>query len=151
MAGGDGHFAAPPQVAPHAGARIETWRHLDGSDCFLVAPHAGARIELGWVAGIREPDEQLASEVVAKLRPGPKEPVASSEKVLAPFKEQIEQWLEPPGGYKSGLKPTKIHGLLKRRTADVSYWSLRRFAQKLPPPVKLRSTFGYLERSTKVA
>ena len=85
---------------------------------------------IGWVPGIHEPDEQLAAEVLARLRPGPKEPVADSEQTLLPLRDQLEQWLAPHDGYKRGLRLTKVHSLLTKRGVAVSYSGLYRFACK---------------------
>lgn len=83
---------------------------------------------LGWVPGLHEPDESIAAEVLAKVRPGPKEVVAETEQALAPFEAEIRAWLAPHDGYRRGLKLTKIHALLRRRGVEVSYSALYRFA-----------------------
>lgn len=86
--------------------------------------------ELGWVAKLHEPDEELAAAVVAKLRPGPKVVVAGSEQLLLPHKAEIKRLLAPHDGYKRGLRLTKVHSILKRRKVQVSYSALYRFARK---------------------
>jgi len=95
-----------------------------------IGRYVSAATELGWVADTHEPDEQLAAEVLAKLRPGPKEVVADSERLLRPRIEKIRSWLAPHDGYKRGLKLTKIRSLLEREGVRVSYSALYRFACK---------------------
>lgn len=86
--------------------------------------------DFGWVPGAHEPDEQLAALVLARLRPGPKVPVAESEEILKPHTEAIRQWLAPHDGYQRGLRLTKVRILLERRGVHVSYSALYRFACK---------------------
>jgi transposase len=85
---------------------------------------------LGWVPGVHEPDEQLAAEILAKLRPGPRHVVADSEQALLLLKDQLKTWLAPHDGYKRGLRLTKVHSLLAKRGVAVSYSGLYRFACK---------------------
>jgi transposase len=87
--------------------------------------------KLGWSTE-REPDEELARGVVARLQPGPRAaPTASvtNEQRLLVHVEQIRSWLHPADG-KRGLRLTRVRALLKQQYAvDVSYGGLRRFAQ----------------------
>lgn len=90
---------------------------------------ATAAQELGWVAGEHEPDEALAAEVLAAIKPGPPAGPGDAEQKLLPHKLQIASWLDSRGGER-GLRLTKVHELLRRRGVDVPYSSLHRFAVK---------------------
>jgi hypothetical protein len=73
----------------------------------------------------------LVGEILAKLRPGPKDASRSEAKqLLFRHKEQLKDWLNPDPPSKRGLTLTKVHILLKRRGIHVSYSSLYRFAVK---------------------
>lgn len=114
----------------HRGEGRRQVARVTGRSRKTVARYISTATELGWVPGVHEPDEQLAAEVLAKLQPGPKDPIASSEEALAPHAEQIRAWLQPHDGYKRGLRLTKILTLLERRGVKVSYSALYRFARK---------------------
>jgi transposase len=87
--------------------------------------------ELGWVAEEHEPDERLAAEVAARIRPGPRDPThRESERRLLPHKEDIRSWLTPKQPGKRGLTLTKVHQFLERQGVRVHYSSLYRFAVK---------------------
>lgn len=84
---------------------------------------------LGWAPGAAAPTEELASEVLARLQPGPREPRSKAVAGrLGPHAEQIRRWLAPEQGKKRGLRLTKVHKLLERRGVIVPYSSLHRFA-----------------------
>ena len=86
--------------------------------------------ELGWEPGTAEPDEALAREVAARLRPVPAEAEpGESEARLAPHRAQIKAWLCPEDGTR-GLQLSKVHALLTRGGVRVPYSSLHRFATK---------------------
>lgn len=93
-----------------------------------IGRYVAVATDLGWVPGVHEPDEQLAAEILVKLRPGPKQPKRETEQRLLEHKDRIEAWLEPNNSYKRGLTLTKIHQLLERHGIDVSYSALYRFA-----------------------
>lgn len=114
----------------HRGEARRQVARVTGRSRSTVARYAGAAKELGWVAGVHDPDELLAAEVLVMLRPGPKQSVAVSEDLLRPHQEDIRRWLAPHDGYKRGLRLTKVHTLLKRRGTEVSYSALYRFACK---------------------
>lgn len=86
--------------------------------------------ELGWPAGEHEPDEGLAAEVFARLRPGRSAEPGEAEQQLLPHKQQISEWLKAEEGQRRGLRLTKIAQLLGRRGVAVPYSSLHRFAVK---------------------
>jgi transposase len=87
--------------------------------------------KLGWKPGLEEPDEELATGVLERLRPGPRGvSPGESEKLLLGHKEQIRVWLDRDNSYKRGLKLTKVLRLLRRQGVEVSYSSLYRFAVK---------------------
>ncbi len=87
--------------------------------------------KLGWDPDHDEPDEELASGVLERLRPGPRGvSPGESEKLLLERKEQIRAWLDRDNPYKRGLKLTKVLRLLRRQGVEVSYSSLYRFAVK---------------------
>lgn len=85
--------------------------------------------QLGWVAGVHEPDEALALAVFTGLRPGARadEP-GETERTLLPHREKIEALLRPGTAGKRGLRLSKVHALLVRSGVVVPYSSLHRFA-----------------------
>ena len=96
-----------------------------------VKRYVEAAQELGWVAGLHEPDENLAGEVIRALRPGPKGDESSeAEQTLDPHKEQLEEWLKPDGIYDRGMTLKKAHELLVRNGVKASYSALYRYAVK---------------------
>lgn len=87
--------------------------------------------ELGWVAGLHEPDELLAAEVLRQVKPGRKDDDPGEvEKLLLPHRQRISDWLAGEPGDKRGLRLTKVHQLLERLKVEVPYSSLHRFAVK---------------------
>ncbi len=94
-----------------------------------VGRYVSLAVQLGWDKAC-EPSEELASRVAAGLRPGPKSSLGAGDKILVPFRSDIEAWLAPHDGYKRGLTLTKIHEKLKRQGADVSYSALHRFVRR---------------------
>ena len=58
-------------------------------------------------------------------QPGPRQAETPSEDLLAPWADQLYQWLTG-----DRLQLTRIHELLLGRGCPVSYQSLRRFIQK---------------------
>jgi hypothetical protein len=87
--------------------------------------------ELGWVAGVYEPDEDLAAEVLAAVRPGRSDDTPGEiEALLLQHKEKIRSWVKPEPPHRRGLKLTKVHELLERRGVKVSYSGLHRYAVK---------------------
>ena len=87
--------------------------------------------ELGWVAGLHEPDEALALEVFRQLRPRPKEEApGETERVLLGHRDRIAALLAPDDPRGRGLTLTKVHALLGRNGVVVPYSSLHRFAAK---------------------
>ena len=74
---------------------------------------------LGWKPGGGEPDEALAVAVAKRARPVPSEPSRGPVQArLAPYREQIQAWLEPEEGGR-GLRLTKIQQLLTRQGVEV--------------------------------
>ena len=69
-------------------------------------------------------DDQL-SRLAVIGQPGPRQAETPSEDLLAPWADQIYQWLTG-----ERLQLTRIHELLLGRGCQVSYQSLRRFVQK---------------------
>jgi len=95
-----------------------------------IGRYVAIATDMGWVPGVHEPNEQLAAEVLSRLRPGPRNVVADAEAMLLPLKDQLREWLAPHDGYKRGLRLTKVHSLLDKRGIAVSYSALYRFACK---------------------
>jgi hypothetical protein len=88
-------------------------------------------MDMGWVPGLHEPDEVLAAEVLAKLKPGPRDNgPGKAEELLRPHEEQIRSWLKGDDFCKHGMPLTKVHVLLNRRGIEVSYSELYRYAVK---------------------
>ena len=71
------------------------------------------------------PGEDQLSRLAAIGQPGPRQAQTPSEDLLAPWADQIHQWLTG-----DRLQLTRIHELLLGRGCPVSYQSLRRFVQK---------------------
>lgn len=83
---------------------------------------------LGWVPGEREPDESLAAQVIARLRPGPREASPSeSERLFQQQRDRLKNWIVPENPNEA-LTLTKVLILLKREGLTPSYSSLYRFA-----------------------
>ncbi len=115
----------------HKGEGIRSVARSTGRDRKTVKRYKEIASELGWVAGLHEPDDGLAEEVVAALRPGPKgdEP-GEIEQLIHLHAEQIKEWLKTDDFYKRGLRLTKVHELLSRNGVKVSYSALHRYAVK---------------------
>jgi hypothetical protein len=101
-----------------------------GRDRKTIRSYAGVARELGWEPEGGEPGESLAVRVLARLRPGPKDPEpGQTEEVLLRYREQIQEWLAGVEGERGrGLTLTKVRRLLGRQGIEVPYSSLHRFA-----------------------
>lgn len=82
--------------------------------------------QLGW-SREREPDEELASRVWQKLRPGPAAGYSWTDEVLGPHREKIRSWLSDRPD-EPALTLVKVHELLARHGVFASYSTLHRFA-----------------------
>src|SRR3990172_7877956 len=83
---------------------------------------------LGWVPEKGEPDEALAAQVIAKLRPGPREASpGESEKLFRQQRDRLKNWIVPENPNEA-LTLAKVLILLKREGLNPSYSSLYRFA-----------------------
>ena len=71
------------------------------------------------------PGEEQLSQLAAISRSGPRQPEAPTEGKLAPWADQIYQWLTG-----DRLQMTRIQELLSARGCSVSYTSLQRFVQR---------------------
>ena len=112
--------------------RGETQRQVaraSGHSRKTVRRWATAAQELGWVPSTHEPDDALAAEVLAAMKPGPASAPGEVEQKLLPHGAQIKVWLDGGDGER-GLRLTKVHELLRRQGVDVRYSSLHRFAIK---------------------
>lgn len=115
----------------HNGEGIRSVSRNTGRDRNTVKRYKSAAEDVGWVAGVHAPDEDLAHDVLAALRPGPSGTVSTeTERKLAPHKEQIREWLKKDESFERGLKLTKVHTLLKRKGVELSYIALYRYAVK---------------------
>ncbi len=115
----------------HEGQKIRSVARSTGRDRKTVRRYLAAAEDVGWVAGLHEPDEVLAQEVVAAMRPGPKgNDPSATEQLLYLHAPQIKEWLKPDDFYGHGLQLTKVHKLLKNKGAMVSYSALHRYAVK---------------------
>jgi len=115
----------------HAGESVRAVARGTGRARVTVQRYVELARELGWVPGVHEPDEELASTVLAEVRPGPRaaEP-GRGERLLLPHREQIERWLSGDSEHRRGLRLTKVQELLVRQGVAVPYSALRRFAVK---------------------
>lgn len=82
--------------------------------------------KLGWSAREQEPDEELASRVWQKLRPGPAAGFSWTDEVLGPHRETISGWLSDRPD-EPALTLVKVHELLARQGVFASYSTLHRF------------------------
>jgi len=115
----------------HRGEGRRAIARVTGRSRKTIGRYVRTAKKLGWDPGRDEPDEELASGVVERLKPGPRgESPGESEKVLLERKEKIRLWLNRDNPYKRGLKLTKVLRLLRREGVEVSYSSLYRFAVK---------------------
>ena len=129
----------------HRGERRRAIERTTGRSRKTIQRYLKSAAKLGWKPGEREPDEQLAARVQARLRPGPAAIGPSeSERILKPQLVQIEQWLSGETEDGHPLKLTKVHELLERRGVDVTYSSLYRFAVK-------HCSFGEKQTTVRVA
>ena len=71
------------------------------------------------------PNEEQLSRLAAISRSGPRQPAMPTEDKLAPWADQIYQWLTG-----NRLQVTRIQELLAARDCPVSYASLQRFIQR---------------------
>ncbi len=113
----------------HQGEKIRSVARQTGRSRNTVKRYLTTATELGWVAGLHEPNEVLAAQVLLEHRPGPTDVESESSKTLALHHEQIGTWLRPENASERGLTLTKVHQLLDRRGVDVSYSALYRFAK----------------------
>lgn len=115
----------------HAGEGLRPTARHTGRDRNTVKRYRDAAEAVGWVAGLHEPDEDLAQDVLAALRPGPKGiEQTPTEITLSPHTARIKEWLQADDFYKKGLQLTKVHQLLMREGVSVSYSALYRYAVK---------------------
>jgi len=114
----------------HQGESRRQIKRVTGRSRKTIARYVKSATDMGWVAGLHAPDEELAASVVARMRPGPKEVVAETEQVLMPHKAWLKERLAPHDGYRRGLRLSKVLTLLERRGVHVSYSALYRFACK---------------------
>ena len=114
----------------HRGERHRAIARVTGHSRTTVGRYEATARGLGWLPGLVEPDEGLATAVIQKLRPGVKErEPGASEAQLAKHQQRIAEWLAPEDGGR-GLQLTKVHQLLTREKIEVPYSSLHRFAVK---------------------
>jgi transposase len=116
----------------HAGEALRSVARGTGRSPKTVRRYVRLARKLGWESKAEQPpDEQLASRVAVRLRPGPHELNETlAEAVLLTRIEELRRWLAVDCSEKRGLTLTKVHILLARQGVHVSYSSLYRFAQK---------------------
>ena len=115
----------------HKGERVRSVSKNTGRDRKTVNRYKAAAEEVGWVAELHEPDEDLAQDVISALRPGPKgHELTETERKLNPHRERIREWLKQDDFYKRGLQLTKVHKLLERDGVQISYSALYRYVVK---------------------
>lgn len=130
----------------HSGESRRSVARTTGRCRKTIGRYVDAAVTLGWVPGVHPPDEALAAEVLAQVRPGPAPGGGvSSAAQLEPLTRQLEAWLAPHGGHKRGLRLTKVHELLKRQGVEVSYGALRRFCLQRPELGRTKSTVRMAE------
>lgn len=113
----------------HRGEGVRAAARATGRSRATVARYVKVAQALGWGVGEEEPGEELAAQVLGRLRPGPRDGVlGETEKVLEGQRERIREWLAPSAGERRGLTLQKVHTLLAREGVEVPYSSLHRFA-----------------------
>jgi transposase len=116
----------------HAGEALRSVARGTGRSPKTVRRYVRLARKLGWdTKAANPPDEQLASRVAVRLRPGPHELSETlAEAALLARVEELRQLLAVDCPERRGLTLTKVHILLARQDVHVSYSSLYRFAQK---------------------
>jgi transposase len=116
----------------HAGEPLRSVARGTGRAPKTVRRYVRLARKLGWQPKVAEPpDEQLASRVAVRLRPGPHElSETAAEATLLGRVEELRQWLAVACPERRGLTLTKVHILLAGKGVHVSYSSLYRFAVK---------------------
>ncbi len=93
-----------------------------------IGRYVKAAKALGWLPERDKPDEALASRVIERHQPGPKDVMAGKvEQALRAHHARIEAWLGVESG-KRGLPLTKVHQLLSHDGVEDSYSSSHRYA-----------------------
>ncbi len=114
----------------HRGESKSGVQRATGHDRKTISRYVKIAQQLGWEPKVKEPDEQLAAEVLQRIQPCRKEQEPGiTELLLLAHKEKITNWLKGESD-KKGLRLSKIHKILKRQGVDVPYSSLYRFAIK---------------------
>ena len=90
-----------------------------------VGKYISAAEALGIARDGSGPGEEQLSRLAAISRSGPRQAAVPTEEKLAPWADQIYQWLTS-----DRLQVTRIQELLAERDCRVSYTSLRRFLQR---------------------
>ena len=90
-----------------------------------VGKYISAAEGLGVSLDGASPDEEQLSQLAAISRSGPRKPEAPTEDKLAPWADQIYQWLT-----EDRMQLTRIQELLSASGCSVSYASLQRFVHR---------------------
>ncbi len=115
----------------HDGKSVRAVSRITGRDRKTISRYVDTAENLGWVKGLHKPDDDLASEVIAALRPGPQNHKPSqNEEMLCAHHEKIRAWLKVDENTRRGLRLTKILRLLKRQGVEINYSALYRYAVK---------------------
>ena len=105
-----------------------SWRHI-ASGTGLSKDTVGKYISAAEVLGIARdgsgPGEEQLSRLAAISRSGPRQAAAPSEELLAPWSDQIYQWLTS-----DRLQVTRIQELLAERNCRISYSSRYRWLSR---------------------
>jgi transposase len=111
----------------HRGESRSRIERATGRSRKTIGRYVRAAKALGWIPKWDEPDEDLASRVLERLRPGRKGTASDDvAKALWANHTRIVSWLKGEPGER-GLQLTKIHQLLTRDGVKVSYSSLYRY------------------------
>ena len=115
----------------HDGKSVRAVSRITGRDRKTVNRYIETAENLGWVKELHRPDENLASEIISALRPGPQnQNKGQNEKLLFAHHEKIRDWLKVDKNSRRGLRLTKILRLLKRQGVQTNYSALYRYAIK---------------------
>ena len=96
-----------------------------GISRITVRKYVGAAEELGLFPGGPGPDEEQLSRLARISQAGPRQVQIPSEEILAPWSDQIYQWLT-----QDKLQFTRIRELLAQRGCRISYSALYRWLSR---------------------
>ena len=108
-----------------AGAGLRRIASSTGISRTTVRKYAAAAEEMGLFPGGPSPDEEQLSRLAGISQAGPRQVQIPSEEILAPWADQIYQWIR-----QDKLQFTRIQELLAQRGCRISYSALYRWLNR---------------------